>query len=125
MNRSYKVLVIDDSPFVLKAVKKALEPEGYQMLEQAFNGKMGLELVAQLQPDIIFLDITMPEMDGLQTAEQLLRRDPRAKIIMLSAMGDKELLQKANQIGVKLFIAKPFKSDDIVKSVESILNGQI
>ncbi len=122
MNRSYKVLVIDDSPFVLKAVKKALEPEGYQMLEQAFNGKMGLELVAQLQPDIIFLDITMPEMDGLQTAEQLLRRDPRAKIIMLSAMGDKELLQKANQIGVKLFIAKPFTSDDIIKSVESILN---
>ena len=122
MSRSYKVLVIDDSPFVLKAVKKALEPEGYQMLEQAFNGKMGLELVAQLQPDIIFLDITMPEMDGLQTAEQLLRRDPRAKIIMLSAMGDKELLQKASQIGVKLLITKPFKSDEIVKSVKSILN---
>lgn len=121
MGQAYKVLVIDDSPFVLKAVKKALEPEGYQLLDQAFDGRMGLEMAERLQPDLILLDVTMPEMDGFETAEHLLRKNPGTKIIMLSAMGDNELLQRAKQVGVKAFLPKPFQPEDILRSVKSIL----
>lgn len=121
MGQVYKVLVIDDSPFVLKAVKKALEPEGYQLLDQAFDGRMGLEMAERLQPDLILLDVTMPEMDGFETAEHLLRKNAETKIIMLSAMGDKELLQRAKQVGVKAFLPKPFQPEEILRSVKSIL----
>lgn len=71
MDQIVKVLVIDDSPMVFKAVKKALEPEGFDLIGQAFNGQEGLDMVNQLKPDIVVLDITMPIMDGIQTAEFL------------------------------------------------------
>ena len=86
MDQIVKVLVIDDSPMVFKAVKKALEPEGFQMIGQAFNGQEGLDMVNQLKPDIVVLDITMPIMDGIQTAECLFQKNPASKVIILSAM---------------------------------------
>jgi two-component system, chemotaxis family, chemotaxis protein CheY len=121
MALSCKVMVIDDSPMVFKAVTRALEPEGVQMLGQAFNGQEGLEMVSQLKPDIIILDITMPVMDGIQTAEQLFQTNPSAKVIMLSAMGDDEMLNKAKRLGVKIFLTKPFKPEEMVQSVRSLI----
>lgn len=116
-----KVLVIDDSPMVMKAVTKALEPQGAQMVGQAFNGQEGLEMINQLKPDVIVLDITMPVMDGIQTAEQLFQKNPAAKVIMLSAMGDEELINKAKRLGVKIFLTKPFKPEEMIQSVQSLL----
>lgn len=122
MGRAYKVLVVDDSPFVWKAIKKAMEPEeGYELLEQAFNGKMGLEMVERFKPDLIFLDITMPEMDGLQAAEILLRKDPGIRIVLISAMGDKLILDKAKQLGIKAFLPKPFKPEEVIQQLRSLL----
>lgn len=121
MAQSCKVLVIDDSPMVFKAVSKALEPEGFQMVGQAFNGQEGLDLINQLNPDIIVLDVTMPIMDGIQTAKVLFQKNPAAKVIMLSAMGDDELINKAKRIGIKVFLTKPFKPEELVNSVRSIL----
>lgn len=120
MNQNNKVLVIDDSPMVFKAVKRALEPEGFELMGQAFNGQEGLELVSRLKPDVIVLDITMPVMDGLQTAEHLLRRDPAIKIVMMSAMGDEELINKAKRIGVKAFLTKPFIPEELVTCIRTI-----
>jgi two-component system chemotaxis response regulator CheY len=116
-----KVLVIDDSPMVFKAVKKALEPEGFQVVDQAFNGQEGLEKVELIKPDLIILDVTMPVMDGIQTAEVLFQKNPAAKVIMLSAMGDEDLTSKAKRLGVKLFLTKPFKPEDLVNSIRSIM----
>jgi two-component system chemotaxis response regulator CheY len=120
MEKIYKVLVIDDSPFVFKAIKRALEPAGYQLFDQAFDGKMGLEMAAKLQPDYIFLDITMPEMDGMQAAEQILKKNPAANIVIVSAMGDQELMQKARRIGVKAFLPKPFKPEEIIDVIKKL-----
>ncbi len=120
MEQNHKVLVIDDSPMVFKAVKRALEPEGFELVGQAFNGQEGLELVSVLKPDAIVLDITMPIMDGIQTAEHLLRRDPATKIVIMSAMGDEELVNKARRIGVKFFLTKPFKPEELVTCIRSI-----
>jgi two-component system, chemotaxis family, chemotaxis protein CheY len=117
----YTVLVVDDSPFIFKAVKKALEPEGFQFMDQAFNGRECMDKVNQQTPDVIILDITMPIMDGLQTAEQLFRKNAAFKIIMISAMGDEELVKKARRIGVKNFLVKPFKSEELLNAVRNLL----
>lgn len=121
MGQSYTVLVVDDSPFVFKAVKKALEPEGFQFMDQAFNGQECLERLAQQIPDLIILDITMPVMDGLQTAEHLFKKNTAAKVLMISAMGDEELVKKARRIGVNSFLNKPFKPEELLSTVRSLL----
>ena len=115
-----RILVIDDSPFIFKAVKKALEPHGYEIVGYAENGKRGLEMIKDLNPDLITLDITMPILDGLEVAAILIDQKTTSKIIMLSAMSDHELLEQARQIGIEHFVPKPFKPDqlsDLVKYV--------
>jgi len=116
MNR---VLVIDDSPFIYKAVKRALEPDGFEIVGHAQNGKQGLEMIASLRPDIITLDVTMPIMDGLQVAAQL-TKSTAACTIMLSAMGDMDLIKKAQGHGIKHFLNKPFQPDDLLGQINEI-----
>lgn len=115
-----KVLVIDDSPFVFKAVSKALENTDYVAVDNALNGQMGLEKYRELQPDVVTLDVTMPIMDGLETARGLVAMDPNVKIIMLSAMGDEVLLNEARTIGVKHFLTKPFKPESLQEKLAEI-----
>ena len=119
---NYKVLVIDDSPFIFKAVKKALEPNGFEITGHGENGKLGLELYKQNKPDVITLDVTMPVMDGLETAKALLQTDPSVKIVMLSAMGDDDLIAAAKNIGVKSFLSKPFKSEELLNAINNVLS---
>jgi two-component system, chemotaxis family, chemotaxis protein CheY len=125
MGDSYKVLVVDDSPFIFKAVKKALEPNGFEMVGHAENGKIGLEMYDQFKPDIITLDVTMPVMDGLETAKNLYSKNPKIKIIMLSAMGDEDLMKQARAFGVKNFISKPFKAEELLSLVRSMLDIKV
>lgn len=118
-----KVLVVDDSPFIFKAVKKALEPKGFELVGHGENGKQGLELYQQHKPDVITLDVTMPVMDGLETAKALFQMNPSVKIIMLSAMGDDDLIAAARKIGVKKFLSKPFKADELVNEINELLGS--
>ncbi|MEJ6949850.1 response regulator [Natronospora cellulosivora (SeqCode)] len=121
--KQLKVLVIDDSPFIFKAVKRALEPEGIQVVDNALNGKIGLELIEQYKPDIITLDVTMPVMDGIETACYIYDKNPDANIIMMSAMGDDALIEEAKSIGVRHFIPKPFKPDILLNAIQDTLKG--
>lgn len=107
------LLVIDDSPFVCKAVTKALEGTDYEVVANALNGRMGLDLYQEHKPDVVTLDVTMPIMDGLETAQKLHEMDPNVKIIMLSAMGDDTLITQAKEIGVKHFLTKPFRPETL------------
>lgn len=116
-----KVLVIDDSPFILKAVKKALEPNGFEITGHGENGKLGLELYLRNKPDVITLDVTMPVMDGLETAKALFGLDPSVKIVMLSAMGDEDLIAAARKIGVKKFLSKPFKAEELLDVIKELI----
>lgn len=104
-----KVLVIDDSPFVFKAVTKALEGTDYEVVGNALNGQLGVDKYIETRADVITLDVTMPVMDGLETARELFKVNPNARIIMLSAMGDETLLNQAKEIGVRYFLTKPFQ----------------
>ena len=118
-----KVLVIDDSPFIFKAVKKALEPRGMNVIDSASNGKVGLELIEKYQPEVITLDVTMPIMNGIETARHIFKENPDANVIMMSAMGDDALIEEAKEIGVKHFIPKPFKADLLYNTIEKALAG--
>lgn len=122
MQTAKKILVIDDSPFIFKAVKRALEPHCLEIVGHAENGKQGLEMIDELKPDLITLDITMPILDGLEVANSLYEQKKDTKIIMLSAMGDEVLLEQARQIGVEHFIPKPFKADQLLELVNRLLD---
>lgn len=121
MKDPLKILVIDDSPFILKAVKRAVEPQGHEVVGYADNGKSGVEMYVKCNPDIVTLDVTMPVMDGLATASSLMDKDPGARIIMISAMGDEALVQSAKKIGVRHFVSKPFKPDNLMEIINAII----
>lgn len=108
-----KVLVIDDSPFVFKAVSKALEGTEYEVVGNALDGQLGIDKYIELRPDVVTLDVTMPVMDGLETARNLVAINPKVKIVMLSAMGDETLHSQAREIGVNYFLTKPFRPETI------------
>ncbi len=118
-----RLMVVDDSPFIHKAVKRALPPEDYEIIGCAENGKDGSEKYFELKPDIVLMDITMPVMDGLEAAQAILGKDPSAKIVMLSAMGDDELIEKAKGFGVKEFMQKPFDPQLIKNVLSSVAGG--
>jgi len=118
-----RVLVIDDSPFVYKAMKRAVEAQGHSVIGHAENGQMGLELISQLKPDIITLDVTMPIMDGLQVLQRL-DHEKIDKVIMISAMGDMELLKQAKEYGVRFFLNKPFQPEDVIHAINEILTRE-
>jgi len=118
-----KVLVIDDSPFIFKAVKKALESNGFEIVDNASNGQIGLEMYQKYQPDLITLDVTMPVMDGIEAAKGLFELNPNVKIVMLSAMGDDILINQAKEIGIKHFVSKPFKPEELLAAVNSLLGA--
>ena len=115
-----KVLVIDDSPFVFKAVSKALEGTEWEVVGNALDGQIGIDKYIELRPDVITLDVTMPVMDGLETAKKLTEINPNVKIVMLSAMGDETLLNQAREIGVKHFLMKPFKPETIQAKLSEV-----
>lgn len=106
---SKKVLVIDDSPFVFKAVSKALEGTEWEVIGNALDGQLGIDKYIETRADVITLDVTMPVMDGLETAKKLFEINPKVRIVMLSAMGDETLLNQAKEIGIRHFLTKPFQ----------------
>lgn len=115
-----KVLIVDDSPFIHKNIKRALPEEKFEICGVAKNGREGVELYFSENPDLVTMDITMPIMDGLEAAAEILGRDKRARIVMLSAMGDDELIEKAKGIGVKAFLQKPFKADEMLAALQKV-----
>lgn len=125
MGEKIKVLVIDDSPFIFKAVRRALDKNAFEVVDNAQNGKIGLEMAENYKPDIITLDVTMPVMDGIETAKELLKRNPKERIIMLSAMGDEDLISQARDIGIKEFLNKPFKAGELLESITKLLEGGV
>lgn len=118
---SKKVLVIDDSPFVFKAVSKALEGTDWEAVGHAMNGQQGIDMYVELRPDVVTLDVTMPVMDGIETAKNLSAIHPAVKIILLSAMGDETLIAEAGKYGVKYFLTKPFRPESLHEKLAEIM----
>lgn len=115
-----RVLIVDDSPMIHNLLKKILEKNGFEVCGDAKNGKEGVDMYETLQPDLVFMDITMPVMEGIPAAKLIKEKNKEAKIIMLTAMGDDEIINEAKSIGVDIFLKKPFDDYKIVSAISKI-----
>ena len=112
------IIVVDDSPFASKQIKDLVEENGYEMIGYAKSGEDGIKMYEELHPDIVILDIIMPGIDGIETAEILLKSDPNATILMLSSLCDAGTLEEVRAIGVKYLIPKPWEDDVLLATLE-------
>lgn len=118
---SKKILICDDAMFMRTILKGLLVDNGYEVVGEAENGRMAVEKFNQLKPDLILMDITMPEMDGIEALKKIKEADPNATIIMCSAMGQQAMVIEAIQSGAKDFIVKPFQADRVLEAVAKVL----
>lgn len=116
-----KILVVDDAAFMRMMVKDTLTKGGYGDLYEAVDGADAVEKFKEISPDLVILDITMPNMDGLEALKQIKELNKDANVVMCSAMGQESMVIEAIKLGAKDFIVKPFKADRILKTVNSIV----
>ncbi len=114
------LMVVDDSPFASKQIQDLVEENGYEMIGYAKNGEEGIHMYEELHPDIVIMDIIMPGIDGLETAEILLKKDPNATILMLSSLCDSGTLEEVKAIGLKYLIPKPWEDDVLLATLEML-----
>lgn len=112
-----KILIVDDAAFMRLTLKTMLEKNGYEVVGDAGNGFKAVEMYKILNPEIVTMDITMPEMDGIEALAEIMKYDPKANVIMLSAMGQETKIREAVMLGAKGFVVKPFKEEFIVKAL--------
>lgn len=117
---STTIMVVDDSPFASKQIKDIVEDNGYEVIGYAKDGEAAIELYKELKPDIVILDIIMPGLNGLETAEILKKQDPAVKILMLSSLCDAGTMEEVKSIGVKHLIPKPLEADVLLASLELV-----
>ncbi|MGI6160694.1 MAG: response regulator [Christensenellales bacterium] len=115
-----RVLVVDDAAFMRVSIKNMLSKNGYEVVGEAENGRVALKKYQEVEPDIVTMDITMPDMDGLTSLKEILCLDPGANIIMVSAMGQEGMVREAVMAGAKGFIVKPFKEDVILSALQKL-----
>lgn len=116
-----KVLIVDDAAFMRMSLKTMLERNGFEVVGEATNGAVGIQMYMELKPDIVTMDITMPEMDGIGGLTGIKKFDPNAKVVMVSAMGQEKFVRESVMLGAKSFIVKPFKEEHVVKTLTQIL----
>jgi two-component system chemotaxis response regulator CheY len=115
-----KVLIVDDAAFMRISIKNMLTKNGYEVVGEAENGKIGVDRYNELKPDIVTMDITMPEMSGLDALKEIVKNDAGAKVVMVSAMGQEAMVRDAIISGAKGFIVKPFKEDGLISSIKKL-----
>lgn len=109
-----RILIVDDSPIIHNLLKKALENNGHEVCGTAKNGREGVDLYRELNPDLVFMDVTMPILDGIGALKEIKEINQEAKVIMLTAMGDAEIVSEAEKLGSFAFLKKPFNDFKIV-----------
>ena len=112
-----RVLIVDDAAFMRMSLKTILEKNGFQVVGEAENGIVAVRKYKELHPDIVTMDITMPEMDGVLALKEIRAIDPNSKVVMISAMGQEIFVREAVKLGAKGFVVKPFKEDYIVQTL--------
>jgi len=116
-----RILVCDDAAFMRMMIKDILTKNGYEIAGEAENGAIAVAKYAETKPDLVMLDITMPEMDGIQALNKIKEGDGNAKVIMCSAMGQQAMVIEAIQSGAKDFIVKPFQADRVLEAVKKVV----
>lgn len=112
-----KIMIVDDAAFMRMMLKDILTKGGHEVIGEAENGLKAVDRYKELSPELVLMDITMPEMDGIGAVRQIRAIDPNAKIIMCSAMGQQAMVLESIQAGARDFIVKPFQADRIIEAV--------
>lgn len=116
-----RILITDDALFMRVTLKNILTQNGYEVVGEAQNGAEAVKLYGELKPDLVTMDITMPEMDGLEALKKIKEADPGATVVMCTAMGQKNMVVEAIQNGAKDFIVKPFQPERVLEAVGKLL----
>lgn len=118
---SKRILITDDALFMRVTLKNILTKGGYEVVGEASNGLEAVKMFQNHKPDLVTMDITMPEMDGIAAVKEIRKLDPQAKVIMCSAMGQKTMIMEAVTAGARDFIVKPFQPDKVLESVQKAI----
>lgn len=116
------ILICDDAAFMRMMIKDILTKNGYNVIGEAENGAKAIEKYNETKPDLVLMDITMPEMDGISALKEIKKIDPNARVIMCSAMGQQAMVIDAIQAGAKDFIVKPFQADRVLEAIKKTLS---
>ena len=118
---AHRVLLVDDASFMRMMLKNILVGSGYEVAGEAENGAKAIEQYKALKPDLVIMDIIMPEMGGIDAVREIVKLNPGAKILMCSSMGQQSLVVEAIQAGAKDFIVKPFQPSNVLEAVKKAL----
>lgn len=116
-----KILIVDDAAFMRMMLKDTLKKNGYENIIEAADGEIAVQTYKSEKPDLVIMDITMPNKNGLEALKEIKEYDPNSRVVMCSAMGQESMVVEAIRSGAKDFIVKPFKADRVLKTVEGIL----
>lgn len=116
-----KIMVVDDAAFMRQMLKDMLSTSGFEIAAEAANGEEAVQMYKKVKPDLVTMDITMPEMDGIEALTEIRKHDPQAKVIMCSAMGQQGMVVNAIKAGAKDFIVKPFQKDRVLEAISKVL----
>ena len=119
------ILICDDAAFMRMMIKDILTKNGYTVAGEAENGVKAVEKYSEVKPDLVLMDITMPEMDGIQALKKIKELDPGAVVVMCSAMGQQAMVIESIQAGAKDFIVKPFQADRVLEAVKKAVNQYV
>jgi two-component system chemotaxis response regulator CheY len=118
---AHKILIVDDAAFMRMMIKDILSKNGYEIVGEAADGGQAVDQYKEHNPDLVTMDITMPEMDGITALKEIKKINPNAKVIMCSAMGQQAMVIDAIQAGAKDFIVKPFQADRVLEAIGKVL----
>jgi two-component system, chemotaxis family, chemotaxis protein CheY len=123
---NYKVLIVDDALFMRSMIKDILKNSGkYDIVGEATNGQEAVERFKELLPDIVTMDIVMPIKDGIEATREILQHDPKARVVMCSALGQEPLVIESIAAGAKDFIVKPFTPEKVIQVMDHVARGPI
>src|SRR4051794_24520274 len=115
------VLVVDDVAFVRKTLTEILTEAHYQVIGEASDGAEAVEMYRRLRPDIVTMDVVMPQMSGIEATRKILKEEKDARVVIISAMGQENLVMEAINVGARDYILKPFSAEDVQKAIERAL----
>ncbi|HWT75052.1 MAG TPA: response regulator [Mobilitalea sp.] len=115
-----KVMIVDDAAFMRMAIKNILVKYDFEIVDEAENGQVAVNKYKEKKPDIVTMDITMPEMTGIDALKAIMAYDPNAKVVMVSAMGQEQMIMEAIMSGARSFVVKPFKEDYVIQTLTKI-----
>ncbi len=124
LDRPYKFLIVDDSLFARRNIAKVVESIGGIVAGEASNGKEAIAKYQELKPDLVLMDVSMPEMEGLEALGKIKAHDKAAKVVMVSSLGFEDLVKKAIALGAEHYISKPFQSDNVALIIKFVLERE-